>query len=207
MTTTAPARIRGYRPGDRDALHEICVRTGKGGQDATGHYRDPGILPAIFATPYAELEPDLVFVADDGGPVIGYIVGTADSTAFFAAFRERWLPVVAARYPAPVGTPEGPDAHLRDLLHHAERMLVPEIAAEYPAHLHIDLLPEGQKRGLGRKLMEAYLGALRERGVPGVHLGMDPANTNALAFYERMGFERLPEPPGQEDGFHLGLRL
>ncbi|WP_052851107.1 GNAT family N-acetyltransferase [Streptomyces avicenniae] len=207
MTTTAPAVIRAYRPGDRDALHDICVRTGKVGKDATGHYEDPGILPAIFATPYAELEPDLVFVADDGERAIGYILGTADSTAFFAAFRERWLPQVAARYPAPEGTPEGPDEQLRDLLHHAERMLAPAIAAEYPAHLHIDLLPEGQGQGLGRRLMETYLGALRERGVPGVHLGMSPENTGARAFYDRLGFHELPAPDGDGGSLHLGMRL
>jgi ribosomal protein S18 acetylase RimI-like enzyme len=76
-------------------------------------------------------------------------------------------------------------------------MLVPEIADRYPAHLHIDLLPSGQRRGLGRRLMNTYLDALRERGVPGVHLTMDPANTGARAFYDRLGFTELPHPAGE----------
>ncbi|WP_168220675.1 GNAT family N-acetyltransferase [Streptomyces sp. RFCAC02] len=208
MSETRSSVIRPYRPGDRDALHDICIRTGHLGGDARGHFRDPDILPALFAAPYAELDPGLVFVADEGDGAFGYIVGTADSTAFFAAFRERWLPTVADRFPEPEGEPAGPDEDLRSLLHHAERMLVPEIAAEYPAHLHIDLLPHGQGRGLGRKLMGTYLDALRERGVPGVHLGMSPENTRARAFYDRMGFVLLPEPddePGPT--IHLGMRL
>ncbi|MDT0342797.1 GNAT family N-acetyltransferase [Streptomyces litchfieldiae] len=191
MTTITPINIRGYEPRDLDALRDICVRTAYIGGDATDRYEDPAVLPALFAEPYAVLDPSLVFVADDGERAIGYIVATADSTAYYAAFRERWLPTVADRFPAPAGPPQGPDEEMRYLLHHAELMLVPEIAAEYPAHLHIDLLPQGQRQGLGRQLMETLFAALRERGVPGVHLGMTPLNTNARAFYDRIGFTEL----------------
>lgn len=199
--------VRRYRPADREALADVCVRTAHAGGDATGRYREPEIFPAIFATPYAELEPDLVFVADDGERAIGYIVGTADSTRFYAAFRERWLPTVADRFPAPTPPVHGPDDGLRYLLHHAEEMLVPEIAAEFPAHLHIDLLPEGQRQGLGRRLMSTFVAALRERGVPGLHLSMNPANTNARAFYDRIGFTELPRPAGRTGVDYLGLKL
>ncbi|MBB0231719.1 GNAT family N-acetyltransferase [Streptomyces calidiresistens] len=204
--TSPSAVVRPQRPEDLGALSEICLRTGHIGGDAREVYRDHDLLPDLFLRPYAALEPDLVRVAEDDGRVLGYIVGTADSTAFFRAFRERWLPTVADRHPAPTGPPGTPDEEMRDLLHHAERMLVPEIAARYPAHLHIDLLPEGQGRGLGRRLMEAYCGALRERGVPGVHLGMDPRNERARAFYERMGFTLLRSPAGA-GVIHLGLAL
>ena len=40
-------------------------------------------------------------------------------------------------------------------------------AAEYPAHLHIDLLPELQGQGWGRRLIDTLVAALRERGVRG----------------------------------------
>jgi ribosomal protein S18 acetylase RimI-like enzyme len=207
-TPDTPVTIRTYRPGDREALHEICVRTGHLGGDATGHLRDPAILPAIFAAPYAALDPDLVFVADEGGRAIGYLVGTADSTAYYAAFRARWLPTVADRFPAPAEpSREDEDANLRDLLHHAERMLLPGIAASHPAHLHIDLLPHGQRRGLGRRLMHAFFDALRARGVPGVHLTMNPANTGARAFYDRIGFTELRAATGDDANVVLGYKL
>jgi GNAT superfamily N-acetyltransferase len=66
-------------------------------------------------------------------------------------------------------------------------MIVPELAA-YPAHLHIDLLPEWQGRGFGRELMRTFWRALRERGVPAVHLVMATASTPARAFCDRTGF-------------------
>lgn len=85
---------------------------------------------------------------------------------------------------------------MAELLHRPERMIVPELAG-YPAHLHIDLLPEFQRRGYGRELMGRFLAVLAGRGVAAVHLGMVTANTAARAFYDRMGFRELPVPePG-----------
>ena len=71
------------------------------------------------------------------------------------------------------------------------RMLIAEVD-DYPAHLHIDLLPELQGRGFGRRLIDTLCAELARRGVPAVHLGMDAANTGARAFYDRLGFHELP---------------
>lgn len=193
---TASPAIRPYRPGDRPALDDVCVRTAHHGEDSRPHYTDPGVFPATFAAPYAHLEPELVFVLDDGqGRAVGYILGTADTERFAEAFRTTWLPLVADRYPAPPEPPRTPDEEIAHLLHHPERMVVPELAA-YPAHLHIDLLPEWQGHGHGRRLMRTFLKALQGRGVPAVHLAMGTANTRARAFYDRVGFHEIdvPEP-------------
>lgn len=203
----ATATIRPFRPSDQERLAEICVRTGHAGGDARGHYAEPEILPAIYASPYAAHDPGLVFVADRAGEAIGYVLGTADSGAFHRFFAERWLPTLADRFPPPAGPPETADDRLRDLLYHPERMRVPAFDERYPAHLHIDLLPEGQGLGLGRKLMETYLDALRDRGVPGVHLGMSPENTRARAFYDRMGFTEITAPDASPGALHLGMAL
>lgn len=185
------AAVRPYRPADAAALDDICVRTAHNGRDSRPEYADPSVLPAVFAAPYVHLDPGLAFVLDDGeGRAVGYILGTADTPRFAEEFRSTWLPRVADRYPAPQGPPEGPDAVMAGLLHDPERMIVPELAA-YPAHLHIDLLPEWQGRGYGRALMREFWRALRERGVPAVHLVMAAANTQARAFYDRMGFQEI----------------
>ncbi|MFG1669138.1 GNAT family N-acetyltransferase [Streptomyces sp. Y7] len=183
--------VRLYRPGDREAVEDICVRTAHVGGDSRPHYRDPGIFPATFAIPYAVLEPELSFVLDDGdGRAVGYVVGAADTARFVTAFRTEWLPSVAGRYPLPDGPPRTPDEEMVGLLHHPERMLVREVAA-YPAHLHIDLLPDWQGRGHGRALMRALLRALGDRGVAAVHLSMVTANKPARAFYDRLGFHEI----------------
>ncbi len=84
-------------------------------------------------------------------------------------------------------------------------MLVPEVAA-YPAHLHIDLLPDWQGRGHGRALMRTFLDALRARGVPAVHLSMVTGNTAARAFYDRLGFHEIDVPDADPGVTYLGAR-
>lgn len=182
--------IRPYRPSDEPALRDICVRTAHVGGDARPHYRDPEILPEIFAVPYVRLEPSLAFVVDDGGRAVGYILGTADTSRFVERFRDEWLPTVAGRYPVLAGEPADSDEVMRHLLHTPERMVVPELAA-YPAHLHIDLLPGYQRAGHGRGLIDAFVGALKATGAVGVHLGMVTENVAARAFYDRVGFEEI----------------
>ena len=53
--------IRPYRPGDHDAVYEICLRTAAGGGDATGVYSDDSLMPEVFALPYVAYDPDLAF--------------------------------------------------------------------------------------------------------------------------------------------------
>lgn len=191
------ATIRPYRPGDRDAVYDICVRTAHEGGDSRDVYPDQQLMPSIFAGPYVELEPELAFVVDDGERAVGYIVGTADTAAFVEAYRTRWLPTLVERYPAPTAAPRTPTEQMITLMHIPERMIVPELA-DYPAHLHIDLLPAYQRAGHGRSLMRTFLAALRAAGVPAVHLGMVPTNTAARAFYDRLGFHPIavPDPGG-----------
>lgn len=184
--------IRPYRKEDFDAVYEICICTGYLGTDARPHYQDPRILSEIFAAPYVVLEPEVCFVvADDSDEAVGYIVATSDTPLFVRRFREEWLPLVADRYADFTGEPSNLDELMRKLLHWPERMLVPEMAP-YPAHLHIDLLPDYQGKGFGGELIRTLRDALAERGVPGLHLNMVKENANAYAFYHHVGFEQIP---------------
>ncbi|WP_454110590.1 GNAT family N-acetyltransferase [Leifsonia shinshuensis] len=182
--------IRPYRPADRADVYDICVRTGASGGDARGLYSVDDLIPDVFAGPYLEYQPDLAFVVDTGERVAGYVLAAADSVAFADWYDAHWLPGFRERYPlekAP--TPKERDAIGFGLDQH--EAIVPEVD-RFPAHLHIDLLPELQGQGFGRRLIRELLAALRERGVPGVFLRMSPANTGAMAFYRRLGFEELP---------------
>lgn len=188
--------IRPYRPDDRAVVARVCLETAAGGADATGVYSDDTLMPEVYALPYVEYAPDLAFVVeDDDGRVGGYVLGVADTAAFIDWYAREWAPGFRARHPSP-----GPPTAHRPAYTEAqliadgcdpERMRIAELDA-YPAHLHIDLLPALQGRGLGRRLIDALRTELAGRGVPAVHLGLDPANTGARAFYERLGFHELP---------------
>ena len=209
-TEAAGPRVRRARPDDEAALYRICLVTGDSGRDASGLYRDPDLLGHLYVGPYAALEPEHAFVladgpedADQGGAetsvgVFGYAVGALDTAAFHVRVRDSWLPPLQARYADPGGDPGAwsRDDRLIHLLHHPDEVYPSRLApalAPYPSHLHIDLLPRGQGRGLGRRLLEALLASLRADGSPGVHLGVGSGNRRAVGFYEHLGFARLTE--------------
>ncbi len=148
------------------------------------------LMGDLFAIPYTLLEPDLAFVIDEGGRAVGYVVGTADTPAFAAAYREQYIPRMLDRYPVPDSAPETPDEHMIAMHHNPERLLIPALV-DYPAHLHIDLLPDQQRKGYGRLLMTTMLSALADRGAPAVHLGMVTTNRPARLFYDRLGFHEI----------------
>jgi ribosomal protein S18 acetylase RimI-like enzyme len=185
--------IRGYRPADRAAVYDICVRTAATGGDARGQYLSDDLMPDLFAGPYLHLEPELAFVLTDADQPVGYILGTADTVGFAAAYRREWIPRLGAKYPVPPDPPGTADEQMIALHYRPERMLLPELAG-YPAHLHIDLLPGYQGQGHGRALMRTFLLAVARAGAPTVHLGMATANTRARRFYDRTGFHVIPVP-------------
>jgi ribosomal protein S18 acetylase RimI-like enzyme len=194
--------IRAAVLSDRNALYEICRLTGDAGEDASAQYEDPDLLGAVWVGSYLALEPDLAFVGVDPDGVVGYVLGAADTVAFEAACAQRWWPDLRQRYPEPPASGDlTPDEELHKWIHHPPPTPA-DVLAEYPAHLHIDLLPRAQGRGLGRRLLDTLLDALRRRGVGGVHLGVDAANSRAIGFYEHLGFVRLAS-----DGDLYGLRL
>ena len=196
-TGAAGPVIRPYRPADRDAVARICLLTAAGGADATGAYSDDSLMPEVYALPYVDYAPELAFVVaagEHGDRVLGYVLGVADTADFIEWYRREWAPGFRARHPSPgpstAHRPGYTEAQLIADGGDPERLRIPELA-QYPAHLHIDLLPELQGQGFGRRLIDTLRAALAERGVAALHLGIDPGNTGARAFYERLGFHEL----------------
>ena len=194
--------IRPYTPADYDGITRVCLLTAEAGGDATGLYSSDELMPDIFARPYVTFEPDLAFIVDDGD-VSGYILGTANTRGFVERYATDWLPAFAEKYEhvEPWTTQNEMITHLGFW---PERMLLPEVD-EYPAHFHIDVLPHLQRQGIGRELIGRFTDTLRERGVPGVHLTMNPHNTEARKFYDRLGFRELPSSTPDAPG--LGMKL
>ncbi|WP_435737189.1 GNAT family N-acetyltransferase [Cellulosimicrobium sp. PMB13] len=201
-----PLPLRPARVDDRaevDRLYDICLRTGASGTDASDLYVDPRLLGEVYLGAYLALEPGLAFVLDDGGDAVGYVVGARDTVAFDAACERDWWPPLRERYPVgsfPDGSPD--EGLVRQI--HAPHRPEPDVVGEFPAHLHVDLLPAAQGGGNGRRLLETLFDALRADGVPGVHLGVAHANIGAVGFYRHLGFTELTRDGG---GMTLGLRL
>ncbi len=184
----ATPRIRPATSADEQQIARICLLTGADGGNASGHFGDDTALADVFALPYLHGPSCFTWVVDIDGEARGYVVAAADTQAFQQWFSEDWWPD-------------------RRLLHtlrtDADAWLLPSAAdptrclsdavAEYPAHLHIDLLPELQGAGWGRRLIDTLIAQLAEQGVPGVHLVAPLANSSAQAFYPKVGFASIGE--------------
>lgn len=188
-------QIRPFRPGDEPALARICLKTADAGADATGVFDDDGIWAEVFVLPYVARHPELAFVIEtDDGRVAGYVVAAANTRSFEDWFATSWWPQFADRWPRPVEENTRQDGTL--IYAYSRRGGAEPYGDDYPAHLHIDLLPELQGQGWGRKLIEALCTELRSRGVQGLHLVASAENLGALAFYERLGFTPLKSHAG-----------
>ncbi|WP_099332070.1 GNAT family N-acetyltransferase [Actinomyces minihominis] len=202
--------IRPYEPSDWADVGRVCVLTGASGSDATGQYASDELLPAIYAYPYVQHDPELAWVVEmeDEGitSVVGYVLGTADVTAFVRWWKTEWTPLYEDLLPVD-GSWTSADRAMRRRGEQPETQ-VTRFAADYPAELHIDLLPEAQGRGLGRSLIRVFARAVWARGVRKLALGVGGENRGAQAFYQRLGFYPLAEefsPEGELLGARLGL--
>lgn len=192
--------IRHARASDQDALYEIVLRTGLSGADATHLYQDPQMLGHIYTAPYVALVPELAFVAESAGRVVGYVCGVVDTKAFEVLLETDWWPDLRARYPVPDPSQcdlWSADEARADWIHHPQT--TPDyVVHSYPAHLHMNLTEAARGTGLGRQLFETWCAAAATQGVGAMHIGANPANAGGIAFWGRMGF--VPLRPPAESG-------
>jgi GNAT superfamily N-acetyltransferase len=194
--------LRVAKLSDLPHLYDICRVTGNSGGDCSDLLSDAYIIGQYFCAPYLHYEIDSCFVVDEGCLPGGYIIGVSDSNDFNTWMNSSWLPSIRAHYPSNMKVKSDLEAFLVELIH--QDCVLDKDLSEYPAHLHIDLLAQYQNQGLGRRLMQCFLDSLREKKVSGVHLGVDPLNKNAVAFYQKLGFSEIKRQPGT---IFMGLEI
>ena len=209
---TAPPGVvlRPYQPQDAERIRLICYQTGFMGEPVGWLWRDRDSFTGLFCDWWISHQAGSVLVAELDGMVTGYLLGCEDSrrvaheaAVFFRHFVGRGCclrPGTARVMWRMLG-----DGALDGLRGRLPARVWDE---RWPAHLHIDLLPACRRRGVGRQLVTAWLGSLRADGIPGCHLQTTAENSQAVAFFEAMGFERHGLP-ANEPGFRTrnGERL
>jgi len=200
--------IRKYEASDLEAIYRICLETGASGQDATALYKDPKIVGHVYAGPYVRFAPESAFVLEDEEGVGGYVIGPEDSELFENLLEREWWPALRNQYSKPNGGHRewNHDERMAFLIHHPQR--TPQhIAANYPAHLHIDLLPRFQGEGFGRRMLDTWIGYMNRRGARGFHLGVGTANTRAIRFYRAFGLDEIETFGSPPSAIYFGKTL
>ncbi len=114
-----------------------------------------------WLTPYLEAYPEQLLLALEGaedGRVLGVLNGCLDSAGATV---------------------------FRDL--HPYYGLFADLYEDYPAHFHVNCHPAHRSRGVGSRLVQAFVALCRDAGLPGVHLVTAPGLRN-VGFYRRNGF-------------------
>lgn len=71
-------RLRQYQDPDREEVRRICCDTGFLGSPIEGIYQDRELFADLFTNAYLEYEPEWTLVAENGGRVAGYLMGSVD---------------------------------------------------------------------------------------------------------------------------------
>ena len=70
-----------------------------------------------------------------------------------------------------------------------------EADADYPAHLHMNLMEGYRSAGIGSRLLSTFMDYLRENDIAGLHLGTTTYNKLAVPFYKKRGFRLVSRHP------------
>ena len=182
---------------DLPYFYEICLKTGDEGKDASALFFDQYLIGHYYAAPYLVYQSGICFAAEFEYRPQGYIIAVPDTASFRQWMEEQWLPPIRKHFQRPFPPARSKkEQEIIDRIH--ERKFPVDISeqpwlTDYPAHLHIDLLPCIQGKGQGRVLIDTLFNELARRGVAGLHLGVSASNASAIAFYKKMGFTVLKE--------------
>ena len=194
--------VRPYDRKDKDEVLNICYKTGFIGDDLakTGRFNDIKLFGFLFCLYYIRFESENCFVAEDENThrVIGYICGTENTIKQELAFSFKMGLKIAMRmlFYSSWRFPESFSAVMYFASHVDLRTGIKDFYKLYPAHLHINILPEYQKFGLGTKLLNKFENEMDRRGVKGIHLRTSNKNFKAYPFYLKNNYTVIFEGEG-----------
>ena len=198
MNDERQVAVRPYEPRDREAVRRICCETADRGGPVEAFFSDRDVFADFVTGYYTAYEAQSLWVAEQGGQVIGYLTGCLDTRRC----RRLTACVIVPRASVKAlgrgalwsrATWRLAWAGLQTLLRgggHARPSL-----ERYPAHLHINLLRAFRGRRVGLGLVERFMAQAQAAGVRGVHVAIRGDNPPSRRFFERLGFIELSRHP------------
>ena len=173
--------IRPFEKRDFETVRDICLLNA--GDPRTD--KQKAFILSTYCDYYIEKEPYNCFVAvNEKDDAVGYI--------FCAENYRRFAKTYFSEYPLRAGK-YGPAKYFASRFAYGPQK---KYSPEYPAHLHIDLLPDYQRKGLGSRLVDTLAEHLSEKGVPGLMLTVGKSNHKGISFYKKYGFIELGSSVG-----------
>ncbi len=137
----------------------------------------------LYIDYYVFHSKDNCFIARDSdtGEVLGYIISEPD----FQRFRDH---LFNEYMPEAIALREDFGDVIREEIKPYEKW-----NGEYDAHMHMDVKPGHQHRGIGTMMIREMFRHLKDSGCRGVMLLVSKKNDNANRFYQKNGMEIIDE--------------
>lgn len=182
--------IRPYEEKDKEDVRYICLNSDGPCEDDE---KENFFILNTFCDYFIEKESENCFVAvDENDKAIGYVICAENYDRYYKCFTEEYLP----RFD------KSAVKDIEGALHSADPQ--GEYKNEYPAHLHIDVLPEYHRMGIGHKMVDALCKHLKSKNIKGVMLTTGADNVKGRGFYKKYGFTELKI---YDDAVAYGLKL
>lgn len=167
--------IRKYKTSDKERLRFICKETTWDDNKKDEDKLDS--IAVIYNDYFTEYEPENIFVAVNEADIpVGYVICSSN----FSLFKEKMLSDIKNR----VKSTYAPSL----LMFYAALISVMITKKPYRTHLHIDILPEAQRMGLGTKLINALCEHLKEKNIRNVSVLTISTDSMGYKFYTKYGF-------------------
>ncbi|HEY1789115.1 MAG TPA: GNAT family N-acetyltransferase [Verrucomicrobiae bacterium] len=182
--------IRRYKPEDRAEIRRICCDTGFLGNPIETIFSDREVFADLFTNPYLDYGTNWAWVADEGGRVVGYLLGSVSRsfnyTLMYSGFQATMKMITRAAKGCYASHPRS---------RHFIRWLLTSGFREQPkhpdnaAHLHLNVEKSYRGHGLGLRLWQAFEQQLDRAGVRNCYGAFfSRPKRRPEAVYSRLGF-------------------
>lgn len=184
-------QVRKMKKEDIPQLEHICLETADPKLISTEKEKE--IILLLYNRYYTRAQADNCFVlADENDCAAGYIICAESCSEYIKGFCKNELKALVKISPQAFFS--GCACILGNVPY----------AKQYPAHMHIDILPQYQAQGYGGKLLCALRENLQRKGISGLMLIVDSNKSNAVKFYKKNNFKEIKK---FDDTIVMGVKL
>ncbi len=195
-------KVRLFEERDRETIRDICRRTGQRGNPTEVYFEDEELSPILYVDYYLDYEPDLCFVAEQDGRVVGYLLGCKDTRRYMRVLLTRILPRLFFRFFWKIATFQ----YRRRTTYQTLWWMfsrswreAPRVPLDtYPAHGHINLSPEYQGPRIGHRFYRMLRQELLRRDVTAIHVIIaeeEGKEAHSNYFIRKLNFELVESKP------------
>lgn len=181
--------IRAMKSSDKAAVEQICLATASDYLNSTEELQEYTLL--MYNRYYTRMLEDSFVAVNFNDEPIGYILCAPDYDTYKSSFYRNELKQIKNISMFKCISALGEIAYMK------------RYVKEYPAHLHIDILPQYQHMGIGHSLMNHLFAHLKSNSAAGVMLTVSSSNKNAILFYKKCGFKIIARGAGVVFGFRF----